>query len=244
MPRCLALSGEAGWNQTAEDWLTPIRHGRIDGVVTDSGELIATGAVLPLENGIGWICMMLVSSDWRRQGIGRAMMKGLISSSGHSVFALDATPYGRPLYEQFGFARQEEIVRYRIQRPEKPRLQRQDSGGSPPQFSGFARVIAQREDAVALASGSAQGLVRPGRFAIQIGPVISSVESDAVTIVEVALDRSEGDLCIDVPMRAGTFSRRLERMGFEPVRSLVRMARACAYLAAPGTFAIAGPEYG
>ena len=52
---CLALSAEAGWNQTAEDWALFMRHGTVFGVPGGDAQTIASGAVLPYPGRFAWI---------------------------------------------------------------------------------------------------------------------------------------------------------------------------------------------
>jgi hypothetical protein len=44
---CVALSAEAGWNQTIEDWALFLRHGTVLGLRTAHGATVASAAVLP-----------------------------------------------------------------------------------------------------------------------------------------------------------------------------------------------------
>lgn len=242
---CLTLSEGAGWNQTGEDWLFQLCVGTGTGLKTGGGELIATGVVLRAYEDIGWIAMVLVAPAWRRKGLGRQVMEGVIANSPCRHLALDATDVGRSLYEGLGFRPIERIVRYRLSR----NLERSTCpvisaarAGTP--FRGVAEMLAHRPDVTVLHAGSACALVRPGLTAIHVGPLVGGSEADAESLVRSLLTDSEGDLLLDVPARAGTFCRRLERLGFQAERGFTRMSRGRAYLASPGTFATAGPEYG
>src|SRR5437879_9602930 len=75
----LALSDEAGWNQVAEDWALFIDRGRTIGLFDSDGRLIATAAVLPYDNGFGWISMVLVTAAWRHRGLARHLMQECIA---------------------------------------------------------------------------------------------------------------------------------------------------------------------
>ncbi len=60
-----------------------------------------------LDGRVGYIMNMYTLSEWRRRGVARAVMAATLSwlqAQGVSAAALHATPQGRPLYEQFGFA--------------------------------------------------------------------------------------------------------------------------------------------
>ncbi len=60
-----------------------------------------------LDGRVGYIMNMYTLPEWRRRGVARAIMAAMLSwlqAQGVSVATLHATPQGRPLYEQFGFA--------------------------------------------------------------------------------------------------------------------------------------------
>ena len=65
---CLALSDEAGWNQTEEDWRLFIEKGRTFGIRDGQANLIATAAAFPYEGNFGFVSMVLVTSARRREG--------------------------------------------------------------------------------------------------------------------------------------------------------------------------------
>ncbi|HUF10641.1 MAG TPA: GNAT family N-acetyltransferase [Rhodothermales bacterium] len=242
---CVELSKGAGWNQTAEDWHFHLRVGMGMGLKTGQGELIATGVMLPVEEDLGWLAMVLVAPAWRRKGLARRVVEGIIANSPFHRLALDATEVGRGLYDSLGFRPVEEIVRYRLSRnvgrSRCPVTSFVREGTS---FRGVAELLAGRSDVTELQAGSASALVRPGLAAIHVGPLVGGSEADAESLVRALLSDSEGDLLLDVPARAGTFCRRLERLGFQAERAFTRMSRGRAYLASPGAFATAGPEYG
>ncbi|EMF52585.1 acetyltransferase [Streptomyces bottropensis ATCC 25435] len=49
------------------------------------------------------IGMVLVAERYARQGIGRCLMRHVVTEMGTTPLTLHATPYGRPLYEELGF---------------------------------------------------------------------------------------------------------------------------------------------
>lgn len=243
--QCLALSSSAGWNQTHLDWQFHLRYGEGIGFKTDRGVLIATGVILPAHEEAAWIAMVLVGEDYRRRRLGRKVMEILISESGLPCLALDATDQGLPLYEGLGFRALERIVRYRLSRKgDSNRPYRSGRKTSDNPFHGISRALANRADVSVLRHDSAWSLIRPGLTARHIGPLTAGSEADAAALVRAVLDDTEGDVVIDIPVRLGTFTRRIERLGFSPGRVFVRMARRGSLLVDPGIFAIAGPEYG
>ena len=97
----------AGWNQLPADWLRLLtREPRGCFKATAAGRLLGTVTTIVYGTELAWIGMMLVHPDARRQGIGTQLMRHAIDSllaQGVKSIALDATPAGRPLYEQLWF---------------------------------------------------------------------------------------------------------------------------------------------
>ena len=65
----LALSAEAGWNQSAEDWRLLINGSLSLGVVTRDGRLVASALGYLHGNRVAWIAMVLVSARFQRRGL-------------------------------------------------------------------------------------------------------------------------------------------------------------------------------
>ena len=57
--QALALSQEAGWNQSKPDWQFMIEHGHGFGLETQDNRLVATALTLPHGDNIAWISMVL-----------------------------------------------------------------------------------------------------------------------------------------------------------------------------------------
>jgi hypothetical protein len=55
------LSAAAGWNQTVDDWRVMIRHGQGWGRFTQAGQLVSTTLLLPYDQRVGWLAMVLVA---------------------------------------------------------------------------------------------------------------------------------------------------------------------------------------
>src|SRR5580704_4592200 len=106
VPRALALSAKVGWNQTGDDWRLFVARGRVIGLFDGTAGLIATAAVLPYDNGFGWISMVIVDPAWRRRGLARRLMGECVDALRRERRAalLDATPAGALVYRELGFA--------------------------------------------------------------------------------------------------------------------------------------------
>ncbi|RYY78756.1 MAG: GNAT family N-acetyltransferase, partial [Comamonadaceae bacterium] len=203
LPMLDDLVVQSGWNQTADDWGVFARHGHI-GVVRDaSHRIVASGAVLPMGaalhgGSVAWISMILVSPGERGRGLGRAVFAHCLETAqaaGH-VPMLDATPAGEPLYLQFGFAPLWAITRWR--RPAKQAVAAPAAHDPPAlgvlidldaQALGFRRPgllaeLAGRADARCVRVDGAVGVVRCGRVAHQIGPVLATDDASACALVQ------------------------------------------------------------
>ncbi len=102
------LSRLAGWNQTRRDWdryLALAPEGCF--LAEDEGRPAGTATTTSYGREIAWIGMVLVHPDFRRRGLGTALLRRAIShlreERGIVCVRLDATPDGRPLYEGLGF---------------------------------------------------------------------------------------------------------------------------------------------
>jgi GNAT superfamily N-acetyltransferase len=258
-----ALSDEAGWNQTAEDWALMIRLGRAFGVRGADGHIVATALALPYPPRFGWISMVLVHGRYRRRGLAsRLLERSVVELSERSLVPfLDATPAGRAVYERLGFGAVSALTRWRglgrgRAQAALPRLAASDLGALG-EFDEAAfgadrsQVLAdllRRGSPVALRDPAGEGflLSRAGRTATHVGPVVARETEIALTLLEDALDAITGPALIDVPDRESELADLLRHRGFEPERPYVRMAlgRETAFGDEALVRAIAGPELG
>ncbi|RYY75839.1 MAG: hypothetical protein EOO24_45570 [Comamonadaceae bacterium] len=113
---------------------------------------------------------------------------------------------------------------------------------------GLLRELAGRADASIVRGPGAVGVVRAGRIAHQIGPVLGNDDASAVALIRDMAAGIAGPLMIDVPDDRDGVAAFLTGAGFERQRTFTRMA-----LLAPGQqlpqgdsariHAIAGPEF-
>lgn len=126
----LRLSRLAHWNQTLGDWDFLLREGSGIGFRTEAGLWVATLVALPLGADIGWLSMVLVDPEWRRQGLAsRLMQEGVrwLRSRGLRP-VLDATPDGETVYRNLGFSGQVNLARWLLT-PEPGRVWQGDGPG-------------------------------------------------------------------------------------------------------------------
>ncbi|MBJ2158412.1 GNAT family N-acetyltransferase [Variovorax sp. IB41] len=262
-PMLDALVAASGWNQTARDWRLFERLGTVHVVRDDRGIIVASGAVLPME-GVAWISMILAMPAARGQGLGRAVFARCLQQVEDAglVAMLDATPQGEPLYASFGFTPMWRLTRWLRE------AGAQSATALPtdkPAVDGFAALDAQalgiarpavladllgREDSRCVRNGLASGLVRTGRTAHHIGPLLSAQEHTAAALLLEAARGLGGRIYVDVPDDRPVMAQALRDAGFVPQRGFARMALATRNGTAPPLgqpafiHAIAGPEFG
>ncbi|MFF3334247.1 GNAT family N-acetyltransferase [Streptomyces sp. NPDC002888] len=104
---CADLSENRGWPREEHKWGFLLTAGKGYGIDDPDGGLV--GACVVTEYGtqdrpdLGAIGMVLIAERHARKGIGRRLMRQVVSAMGTTPLTLHATPYGRPLYEELGF---------------------------------------------------------------------------------------------------------------------------------------------
>ena len=267
----LALSDAAGWNQTADDWGFFIQHGRVQGVRSDEGQLVATAAALPYGDRQAWIAMVLVNPAWQHRGLATRLLsetvEGLCKAGITPV--LDATPAGEPVYRRLGFEPGLAFERWQAVLTPGPSQSAAASRRATVRTAGIGDIdaiaaldlaangIHRRDLLQAFLSrpgtqawmtrdGSGFVLSREGRRATQIGPLAAADTAAATGLLEAALATRAGPVFLDVATHRDTVLAWLRDRGFSRQRPFVRMALGAAPALAGGAhqFIMAGPEFG
>ncbi len=263
---CMKLSAEAGWNQTADDWALFMRRGTVFGLPDADGSPVATGAILPYPNGFAWISMVLVTTNHRRARIGTRMLETCCSELTQRglVAVLDATPAGERVYRPLGFEPIFKLSRWQgegnSRRAELPTgirrmapadlaaIEATDAAAFGAERGFLLETFFRRALHLAFVRDDQSGFVlaRPGRLAIQIGPLVAADEDSAVALLNTALDAVDGPVFLDLCDRWQSLARALEKRNFAVQRPFLRMAlRNCEPFGdAARTFVVAGPEFG
>ncbi|MFJ8788400.1 GNAT family N-acetyltransferase [Streptomyces sp. NPDC102462] len=104
---CADLSEDRGWPREEHKWGFLLTAGRGHGIDDPDGGLVAACVVTeygPQDHpDLAAVGMVLVAERHARQGVGRRLMRHVVSMMGTTPLTLYATPYGRPLYEELGF---------------------------------------------------------------------------------------------------------------------------------------------
>lgn len=236
----MGLVEAAGWNQVAADWLRLLKHPAGRGwLARYDGQ--DTGTVTTIEYGqqLAWIGMMLVDPKMRRRGVGKALMAVAIRhlrERGVKSIRLDATPAGRLLYEPLGFRLDcsfsrwlrpatgpvshdnETTLRSKTALNEAHwQLDRLAFGAD---RSEWLETLRNESNCVVTDSGF--GMLRPGRVADYLGPVVCE-PTQAESIITALIAGSSRDLLWDLPANNPLAVSLAEKHGFKPVRELHRM---------------------
>lgn len=263
---CLALSTEASWNQTADDWAMILEGGIVKGTFV-GGTLAATCGVLRYGEAVDWICMVLVAKAHRRQGHATRLMTEALAMerAASTAVGLDATPDGRKVYRKLGFADTFTITRHKAPSMALPgtatdlairQATPADLGAitaldaahlGAGRTSILAALLARAPKAafVLMDRGQVTGFVlsRDGRMQGQIGPVVAPGEGGAKALIGAALANLEGPLIIDLVDAWAGLASWLEGLGFVAQRPFTRMMKGATCLP-PTPIAVAGPELG
>ena len=254
------LVAQSGWNQTPQDWALFARLGDIFVLRGAAGHIVASGAVLPMGERAAWISMILVAPDARGQGLGRRVFAhclDAVQTTGRTAM-LDATPAGEVLYRQFDFEPLWRLTRWqRDARSALPAAAPQDApmldtlAARDAEALGFARGpvlrhLVQREGGRVLRHAEGFAVVRAGRIAHHIGPVLATREAAAVALLAEAAGSLAGPVFVDVPDDRPALRDWLAGAGFTSQRGFVRMALGADAPSGQRSFihAIAGPEFG
>lgn len=257
-----ALSTEAGWNQTLEDWerlLKLVPEGCFG--ITDEDRLVASAVAFPYGQRLAWIGMVLTTASQRGRGHAKTLMLRCLDhldAAGVESVKLDATDLGRPVYAKLGFVDERPVSRW-LRRPAAmehaggelggldEELLRADAEAFGADRAALLRELAKHE--VLSLPGRAMLFTRPGRTARHLGPCLAKDAEAAEVLIRHAAGRHQQTPILwdlfDENAQACSLARSL---GFEPVRHLVRMYRGPAATAErgwhPDIYALSAFEYG
>ncbi|MBR0820559.1 GNAT family N-acetyltransferase [Bradyrhizobium liaoningense] len=253
----LALSTEAHWNQTEEDWRVFLHDGVVFGI-RDGARLVATAALLPYSGNNAWISMVLVSATHRRRGLATRLVDACLETARKNGLTswLDATPDGVAVYGPLGFTPTLQLRRLKLvksaQMATRPpssatleALRARDRRATGLDRTALLSAFAQRPGSRIVSANGAIALVRDGRTARHIGPVFADHAAAALALVNAVAQSQERPLLIDAVASQAAFLEGLTASGWTIERPFQRMRFGPATPAAEETpFAVAGPEFG
>ena len=258
VPQGMRLKELAGWNQTAADWHRFLRL-QPDGcfIAELDGQGVGTATAFVF-GPVAWIAMVLVDPNFRKHGIGTALMTAALAFLDNCpTVRLDATALGQPVYAKLGFVGEYELARYAGVLPD-----RIGAATVPPSLAAItaldwqvtATPRARLLEALAAETGAhvrgvpAGGYLmdRPGSHATQIGPAIAVDPVSGQALLDDAAHRLAGrPVLIDIPVDNRPAIAWAEAAGLQPQRRFLRMRRGPAVADQPQQiWASSGPEKG
>jgi GNAT superfamily N-acetyltransferase len=264
----LHLAQQAGWNQTEADWRRFLKLQPQGGFVAQwEGQPVGTVTTFRFGK-VAWIATVLVDVSFRRRGIGTRLVEHALAhldDHGTSTVRLDATEFGRPIYEQFGFTPEYELARFEGRaggRQVNEKVQPLTSDLMDAAIELDRRVTGTDRRCLLeqlLQQGSPNAwtfvddgeligyaMVRRGRRAHQIGPAAAITSEAGQELLDQALFHCAGEpVFVDIPSENRMAVRWAENRGLRRQRRFVRMSRGNPVLDHPNQiWATSGPEKG
>jgi GNAT superfamily N-acetyltransferase len=100
---CLKLAADRDWPLEERKWALLLDNGIGFGIEDQAGELVGSTIVTRYGAEHAAISMVLVAARHEGKGLGRRLIAHALEVADCPVSSLHATPFGRPLYEKFGF---------------------------------------------------------------------------------------------------------------------------------------------
>ncbi len=271
VPELMGLKNAEGWNQLEFDFEFYMRQWPTGCFALEfEGRLVGSAIAVNYHDQIGWVGVVIVHPDCRRQGQATRLLRTVMDNlSGCRGIWLDATPAGQPVYEKLGFEFEYMLARYicpaavpgpnvdisvckPVDTADLPRLIEMDAAAFGAKREGLIEYLLKTWRAGAFKyeiDGRIAGFCvgRAGSRYRQIGPVVAESPEIAKTILNCALARFKGQpVCVDLIESQAEFKAELLDRGFAAQRPLGRMCRGKAVAApVPQTyFAIPGGEFG
>jgi GNAT superfamily N-acetyltransferase len=253
----LVLSTEAQWNQTEDDWRIFLREGVVFGI-RDGIRLVATAALLPYSGNNAWISMVLVSGTHRRRGLATRLVDACLETARKNDLTswLDATPDGAAVYGPLGFTPTLQLRRLKLAKPapaETPpsssatieALRARDLRATGFDRTALLEAFAQRSGSRIVGANGAIALVRDGRTARHVGPLLADDAPAALGLVDTIARSETRPLLLDAVASQAAFQEGLTASGWTIERPFQRMRFGPATTAGEEMpFAVAGPEFG
>ncbi len=266
VPFGMQLVLQAGWNQLEADWHRALAM-QTDGCFLAEAERPLGTVTTCLFGKVAWIAMVLVDVSARNQGIGKKLMEhaiGHLEAQGIETIRLDATVFGKGLYEKLGFKEEYEVVRMKgvaktLARIDEEAVPWTKETPAAPILDLDLRATAKRREAFLhslvssnpcyysmLEDGVAYACSRKGRNAVQLGPIIASTVEAGRQISDVMLYHFNGmPVFADIPAPNKAALRWASSNGLEEQRRFIRMYRGKKLMDSPESiWASSGPEKG
>ncbi|EJL22308.1 putative acyltransferase [Brevibacillus sp. BC25] len=245
IPGLIALSDSVGWDYDESEIRTILSIGTVFGHKDASGTLLSSAAIIPYDDKLMSIGMVIVHPSSQGKGFGRQLMQACMTSvSTDTTIMLIATPEGEPLYKNLGFQTVDHIRKFIAERfvPEASleneandefkivpmelddlsSMVELDKAALGSRRSHFLETR-MRQATTCLVAKNRSGKVIGYGFAVQgpanliAGPIVAENASMAEHILYKLTQHHTGRVRIDVPDEQSAFHTYLEQNGFTQV---------------------------
>ncbi|MFD0717097.1 GNAT family N-acetyltransferase [Paenibacillus sp. GCM10027626] len=239
----IQLSASVGWDYDEREISTAMSVGTVYGHKDEQGKIISSAAIIPYNQKLASIGMVIVNHNYRGLGLGSDLTTSCIQSvADHVTIMLIATEEGVPLYEKLGFHtvtyvhkflcdkyvpldRENEDMEYEIRPFTETHLEQireldQKAFGADRSVFLKSRLRQAKKSVVARQKNGTclgYGFSIEGPVNLILGPIISTNYDVAYRILHELANEHQGKLRIDVPDGQETFMQYLERVGFRKV---------------------------
>ena len=249
-----SLRAIVNWNQTVDDWKRVLTLNPTGCYVAECNNTMAgTATTTRYGKDLAWIGMLLVHPEFRRKGIARALLKTCVDHlSDVQCIKLDATPLGKPLYDQFGFHDEWPLTRWELEgspsenRPSSheadfiTRSLTRDDIQSIGSFDKRTFGVLRKDllesyicsesttcaEFVNSTTPTGYAMIRRGSRASYLGPIVADSAAIAERLVLGLTTRAARELTFwDIPDINSAATVLAKSMGFRKQRPLMRMFR-------------------
>jgi GNAT superfamily N-acetyltransferase len=242
LPQALELSRALNWPYRLEDWEFALNLGRGFAVEID-GRLAGTALWWPYGDRHASAGMIIVSGQYQRMGIGRALMDTLLADAAGRTVILNSTDEGLDLYKRLGFVAHGHVNQHQavIERPTDAEASDMVRAFTPADRAAIYDLdrAASGMDRRALIDGlfavgdvkvidragcvSGYGCARTWGRGVVIGPAVAADVADARALIAAFAASHIGQFVrIDVPDATG-LSPWLDSIGLPRVNQVVAM---------------------
>lgn len=240
IPGLLDLSASVQWDYDNAQICTILNVGTIYGHKDEKGRLVSCAAVIPYEEKLATIGMVIVHSSCRGLGLARELIEACLETvSPETTVMLISTEQGKPLYESLGFVIADHIHKHLcdslshtpteevgsnyellpMDSADLPAVSELDARAVGSRRTSFLRAQMHQAATCLVAKDSGGQMVGFG-FAVHtpvnlvIGPLVAVNDNVAASLLYELSHNHAGKIRIDVPDGQQEFISFLERSGF------------------------------
>ncbi|MCE0452120.1 GNAT family N-acetyltransferase [Brevibacillus sp. AF8] len=245
IPGLIALSDSVGWDYDEAEIHTILSIGTVFGHKDASGTLLSCAAIIPYDDKLASIGMVIVHPLSQGKGYGRQLMKACMASvSTDTTIMLIATPEGEPMYKNLGFQTVDRIRKFIAERfvPKAPPQNEANDEFAivSMELDDFSSMVEldkaalgskrshflekrMKQASTCLVAKNRSGKVIGYGFAVQgpvnliAGPIVAENAVIAEHILYKLTQCHTGRVRIDVPDEQAAFHAYLEQNGFTQV---------------------------